>query len=158
VAKEATLSPAREAWQAMRELAHDPQCLDRVHRLVGDAGLTPGIGKAMAHLPLDGRPLTMRELATALRCDSSYVTSVVDALEEHGLAERQAHPTDRRVKVVSLTPAGEQLAGRVQAELASPPTCFANLSAEELDELRDLLAKLQGRWAASTRSAAPARI
>jgi len=112
---------------------------------VAEAGLTPGLARVLAQMPL-GAAVPMRELAAGLRCDSSYVTSVVDALEEHGLAERQAHPTDRRVKVIRLTPAGQGLAQRVQAELASPPPCFGALSDDEIEELCQLLAKLrQGR-------------
>jgi DNA-binding MarR family transcriptional regulator len=141
----------------MRSLAHHPECLERVHRLVAEVGLTPGLGKALAHIPLGGNPIPMRELAGYLRCDSSYVTSVVDTLEQHRLARRQAHPTDRRVKVVVLTPAGERLARRVQAEMASPPPSFALLNAEQVGQLADLLAKLQGREPAGAAAAGLAR-
>lgn len=125
----------------MRALAHLPEHLDNLHRILAEAGLTPGVGKALLHFPLD-RPLPMRELAAALRCDNSYVTSVVDSLEENAMAERRAHPTDRRVKVVSLTESGAALAKRVQAELAQPPGVFASLTRAEALALRDLMRKL----------------
>lgn len=138
---DAAYEARREAWMAMRELAHDHHHLERVHRIVAEAGLTPGLAKALGRIPL-AAPVAMRELAGLLHCDSSYVTSVVDALEEHGLAERNTHPTDRRVKVVTLTAAGEQLVRRVRDAMATPPPVFEILSAEETEQLRDLMRKL----------------
>jgi DNA-binding MarR family transcriptional regulator len=109
--------------------------------MMGEAAVSPGVGKALAHLSVD-RPIPMRELAAALRCDNSYVTAVVDSLEERGLAERQTHPTDRRIKVVHLTDAGAVLAKRIQAELAEPPSAFGALTDAEALQLRDLMRKL----------------
>ena len=37
------------------------------------------------------------------------VTNVVDRLESHGLVERRAHPTDRRVTLVAITRSGRGL-------------------------------------------------
>jgi DNA-binding MarR family transcriptional regulator len=125
----------------LRDLAHLPSHLDRFHAILAEVGLTPGVGKAFSHMPLD-RPVQMRELASALHCDNSYVTSVVDVLEEKRLAERQPHPTDRRVKVVCLTEEGTLLAKRIQSELAHPPAVFDRLTDAEVAELRDLMRKL----------------
>ncbi len=52
----------------------------------------------------DARP--MKSLSGLWRCDASYVTSLVDALEVRGIVERRAHPTDRRGKTVVLTAEG----------------------------------------------------
>jgi DNA-binding MarR family transcriptional regulator len=83
----------------------------------------------------------MRELASALHCDNSYITSVVDVLEEKGLVERRAHPSDRRIKVISLTEEGALLAKRAKAELAEPPPVFDSLTDAEAAQLRDLMRK-----------------
>jgi len=48
----------------------------------------------------------MRTLADRWRCDASWVTSLVDSLEERNLVERHVVPTDRRVKTIVLTDAG----------------------------------------------------
>ena len=125
----------------MRALTHLPSHMDQVHRLVAEVGLTPGVGKALAHLDLDS-PMPMRDLAAALRCDNSYITAVVDALQEKGLVERRPHPSDRRVKVLVLTEAGATLAKRIQAEMAEPPAVFDALSETEARQLRDLMRKL----------------
>lgn len=125
----------------MRSLTHLPAHLARLHKLYDEAGITPGVGKALVQLPSD-HPVPMRELASALHCDNSYVTSVVDVLEEKGLVERRAHPSDRRIKVISLTEEGALLAKRARAELADPPPVFDSLTDTEAAQLRDLMRKL----------------
>ena len=40
-----------------------------------------------------GSSLSMREIGESLYCDASYVTDLVDRLEERGLIERRAGPT-----------------------------------------------------------------
>jgi DNA-binding MarR family transcriptional regulator len=125
----------------MRDLVHLPEHLDRFNRSLAEVGLRPGVGKALAKMPLD-RAVPMRDLAAALRCDNSYITAIVDSLEERGIAERQVHPTDRRIKVVRLTEAGVLLAKRIQAEVADPPAVFDRLTQAEATQLRTLLRKL----------------
>ena len=82
------------------------------------------------------------ELAKRLGCDNSYVTSLMDALEERGLAVRQQHPTDRRVKMIELTERGHALAKRAQLADTTPPVFFAVLSKTEIVTLGKLLRKL----------------
>ena len=136
-------SAATEAWRQMRELTHHPDVLRRTHDLAEEIGLTPGIAKALVHLS-PTQPTPMRELAGALRCDNSYVTAVVDGLEERGMARRLPHPTDRRIKVIELTEQGAVLAGRVRAVLDEPPAAFAALSEDEAALLLELVRKVSG--------------
>ena len=72
-------------------------------------GLTLTQSWALVHLSQpEGRSLT--ELADLLLCDKSNVTSVVDKLEEEGLAERRRGKAgDRRYTRVVLTEQGHQL-------------------------------------------------
>jgi DNA-binding MarR family transcriptional regulator len=125
----------------MRELTHDPQVLGRVHELAADAGVIPGAAKALQYLSAT-EPTPMRQLAAYLRCDSSYITTIVDNLEEAGVARRQAHTTDRRIKVVVLTEKGQVFADQVAEIMGTPPPAFGALSADETATLRDLLRKL----------------
>ncbi len=133
--------PAREAWEKMRELTHDPQVLGSVHALAAEAGIIPGAAKALKYLSAT-EPTPMRQLAANLRCDTSYITTIVDNLEEQGVARRQAHATDRRIKVVVLTPAGQALADKVAEVMGTPPPAFDALDPEESVLLRDLVRKL----------------
>jgi len=132
---------ARECWQRMRELAHDPRLLSELQDLAAEAGIVPGAVKALDLLSRS-TGARMSELAARLRCDNSYVTTIVDSLEDAGLARREPHPTDRRVKVIVLTDAGRRLAERAHRALATPPPAFALLSASQTAALRDLLRTL----------------
>jgi MarR family transcriptional regulator, lower aerobic nicotinate degradation pathway regulator len=75
--------------------------------------------------------------------DPSSMVAVIDELEAGGLAERRAHPQDRRVRTIFLTELGEEklarvrtLAGQLQREFFEP------LNAEERRTLHALLRKL----------------
>jgi DNA-binding MarR family transcriptional regulator len=82
-------------------------------------------------------------LAEGWKCDASWVTGIVDGLEARGYAERQPHPTDRRVKVVAITPLGEKAKARALDCLYEPPSSLWVLTVAEQRTLRDLLAKVQ---------------
>lgn len=125
----------------MRALTHHPDVLQRLHAIGEQVGVTPGLAKALLQLSAD-RPVPMRDLAKALKCDTSYVTAVVDGLEEHQLAERLPHPTDRRIKMVALTERGAQVAGLARAALDEPPLGFERLSEADAAALLELLRKV----------------
>ena len=141
---------AREAWERMRELTHDPQVIGKLHALAEEAGIIPGAAKALKFLS-GAEPVPMRRLAADLHCDNSYITTIVDSLEEAGVARREAHPTDRRIKVIVLTDAGRRLAELALEAIGTPPPAFDALSASETSALRDLMRKL-AQSAASARS------
>ena len=88
-----------------------------------------------------GDAVPMRAIGESLYCDASYVTDLVDRLEERGLIERRPDPSDRRVKLVALTADGEALRERALEMLYEPPAELASLDPDELDTLRDLLEK-----------------
>ena len=130
-----------EAWERMRDLTHDPLVLGKFHALARQAGIIPGAVKALRFVSVP-EPMPMRSLAANLGCDNSYVTTIVDSLEEAGYARREVHATDRRIKVIVLTDSGRDLALRAQEILGTPPPAFGALSAEETETLRDLMRKL----------------
>ena len=81
-------------------------------------------------------------LAEVLQCHSSNVTGLVDRLETRGLVVRQPDVTDRRVKLVVLTPEGRALRGKLLEIARRPPEALTDrLDAEQLQTLNDLLAK-----------------
>lgn len=78
-------------------------------------GLTTTQYWALVHLE-DPEGRSLSELAALLICDKSNVTSLVDKLEEVGLAERKRGKAgDRRYTRVVLTEAGQELRRRVKA-------------------------------------------
>jgi DNA-binding MarR family transcriptional regulator len=93
-----------------------------------------------------GQPQSMRELATAMNCDPSYITAMIDDLERAGLAVRQASPADRRVKTVVLTPRGITALQTARDGLLSPPAQLAQLAPADQQHLARLLRQgLNGR-------------
>lgn len=104
-------------------------------------GLTPNESRALYSLDAaQGR--TMSELAAAWTCDASTATWSVNRLERLGLAERRPHPTDRRVRLVVLTPHGEAVRRELLAGMYATPPELLTMSSEQLRTLRDLLANL----------------
>jgi len=65
------------------------------------------------------RPMAMKELGKRMHCDPSFVTLLADMLEKRGLARREPHPADRRVKNLVLTEDGSALKQRVEAEITA---------------------------------------
>ncbi len=115
-------------------------------RLAGRAGTGGDLTKpelmALGVLGVHG-PSRMGEVAAHLAVGQSAVTPVIDRLEGRGLVARRRSDTDRRVWLVTLTPAGEaafaedtELYRRVAAAMLEP------LDAEEQAELLRLLAKV----------------
>ena len=58
---------------------------------------------------------TQAALAQAINADKSRIIGVLDELQERGLIRRQPDEADRRVHLLSLTPAGDQLRRSVEA-------------------------------------------
>jgi len=58
---------------------------------------------------------TQAALAQAINADKSRIISVLDELQERGLIHRKPDETDRRVHLLSLTPAGDRLRRAVEA-------------------------------------------
>lgn len=57
-------------------------------------------------------PPTLTELADCMSSAKSNMTTMVDRLEKEGLVQRVNDPADRRVALITMTPAGR---GRCQA-------------------------------------------
>lgn len=95
-----------------------------------------------ALLSLEDGPRPVSGLAEAASIDAPYATLVVDSLEERGLVTRRADPTDRRRKLVALTPAGEEATRKLTRLQREPPPGLAGLSATELDSLQALIERV----------------
>ena len=86
-------------------------------------------------------PMSMRGLAERLGIDASYVTAIADQLEERGLIERRAHPSDRRIKSLALTDEGRRVREGILVDLWTTVPSLAGLTIAERHELRRLLEK-----------------
>jgi DNA-binding MarR family transcriptional regulator len=110
-------------------------------RVLAGFGLTPNDVRALGSLePEEGR--SMRSLADAWGCDASNATWMIDRLEQRGLAERRSVPSDRRVKLVVLTPLGVKTRADLLEGVYRPPPELLQLDRGDLEALRTALAKL----------------
>ena len=71
-------------------------------------GITP-VQFAALSAALRKPGLDQRTLASTIGLDTSTIGGVIDRLERRGLIERQASPTDRRVRLLHVTTAGAAL-------------------------------------------------
>lgn len=114
--------------------------------IASELGLTGS--DAIALFKLDA-PLTMKELGQRMGVDPSFVTSIADALERHGLARREPSLRDRRSKNIVLTPEGVTVRDRICHELmARAPWCTALDTGERrclLGLMRKMLRARSGR-------------
>jgi DNA-binding MarR family transcriptional regulator len=110
-------------------------------QLMHELGLTPAHARALSILDPE-QPRPMRAMASALCCDASMATWLVDRLEERGLVERQTPPNDRRVKTVVLTPLGISTRQRLHEAFYDPPDALMDLDVRSLEALRSELSKL----------------
>jgi len=107
--------------------------------IASDFGLTVSDTKALFMLEA---PMTMKDLGLRMGCDPSFVTSVADALEKHGLARREPSPRDRRSKNLVLTPEGVKLRDRLCAELTARAPWCTSLDSGERRCLLGLMKKM----------------
>ena len=107
--------------------------------IAADLGLTASDMKALIMLEA---PMTMKDLGLRMGCDPSFVTSVADGLEKHGLARREPSQRDRRSKNLVLTPEGVQLRDRLCAELSARAPWCTSLDSSERRCLLTLIKKM----------------
>ncbi len=132
---------AEDAFERLRRVAFEGEYVERMAALGVRMKLSPGVMKTLMRLAkADG--VSMGEMARGIGVDPSYITALVDDLDERGLARREPAPDDRRVKIIVLTDAGRALACEIDAALSVPPAAFSALSQSELRQLRDVLDKV----------------
>jgi MarR family transcriptional regulator, organic hydroperoxide resistance regulator len=86
-------------------------------------------------------PVAMKELGRRMHCDPSFVTLVADMLEKRGLARREPHPADRRVKNLVLTDDGLALKQTIESEITARMP-WSRLDDDERSHLLALLRKM----------------
>ncbi len=87
--------------------------------------------------------LDATRLAEQIAFDRSTIGDVVDRLEAKRWVRRSGSPTDRRIKLIRLTPAGERLLAEVEPAVTRvQERLLAPFSQEEQDLLMVLLARL----------------
>jgi DNA-binding MarR family transcriptional regulator len=85
--------------------------------------------------------IPMNSLSKMLFCDASNVTGIVDRLFSRKLIKREENPKDRRVKMLTLTPEGEEVSKKIlkDLDLATVDIKLSKLSDEKKKQLLDIL-------------------
>src|SRR5437870_13826307 len=136
VQAKARLSPAHEAQKFFFELGMVQRM--KTGARLAELGLSFSQAHALRLLDPD-EPMPMSALAERLFCDASNVTGIADRLESRGLVRRQSLVGDRRVKALTITPAGTRLRAQVVELMSQPPEAIASLSEADQQALRDIL-------------------
>jgi MarR family transcriptional regulator, 2-MHQ and catechol-resistance regulon repressor len=111
-------------------------------RSIHDTGLCLTDFAALEALLHKG-PLTITEIQGKVLLASGSMTAAVDRLEEKGLIKRGPAPTDRRAKVLHLTPEGRRVVETAFSRHAAVlESAMAVLNPSEKRQLHSLLKKL----------------
>ncbi|RZT25605.1 MarR family transcriptional regulator [Mycobacterium sp. BK558] len=132
---------ADTVWRALSSLVMDHR--DGWKRAVVEQSGLP-FSRIRILKRLSRAPMTVKELAAAATIDAPAATVAVNDLEDRGLVVREVNPQNRRCKVVSLTDAGREVVGRIDAVRDPAPDVLTTLDDADLLTLRAVLDKLAG--------------
>lgn len=114
------------------------------HRIFRPHGLTDAQFNVLNVLGPNAAGLSQRELSDVLIVDRSNITNMLDRMEQNGWVQRSDHPADRRIYVVTLTPAGRKLWQKVRPEyLAGVAAVTAGFTEAEMRRTHEFLQRLE---------------
>ncbi len=115
-----------------------------VDRRLKDLGMSQASWMTVAVAAKAKAPLAQIELANRVGVEGATMVAMLDRLARDGLVERVPSQTDRRVKLVVLTPAGTRLYDKVQTEAkAVRRELLSGIDAAVLLAATELLEQLQ---------------
>jgi DNA-binding MarR family transcriptional regulator len=148
---------AVDAWARLLR-GHASATRELSAQLVAEHGLSINDYGALLSLShAEGGRMRRVDLADDLMLTASGVTRLLEGLEQGGFVERGECASDRRVTYAVLTPAGrEKLEAASESHLAGVSAFFEErFSAEEIEQLTSLLARLPEAAEASGSDCAP---
>jgi DNA-binding MarR family transcriptional regulator len=140
-----------EVSRAFGFLVHDVSRLikRRFERRARQMGLPITRQQAAVVLNIAGNEgVSQAELAAWLGIEPIALVRMLDKLHEEGLVERRAHPTDRRVRTLWLTPSARPVVAQILAvNKAIREEAFAGMAADARDTVIDILDGIKGNLA-----------
>ena len=92
--------------------------------------------------------VSQTEVATWLDLEPIALVRMLDKLHDEGLVERRAHPTDRRVRTLWLTPAARPVVTQILAiNKTIREEAFAGMPTHARDTVIDILDAIKGHLA-----------
>jgi DNA-binding MarR family transcriptional regulator len=101
---------------------------------------------ALLYVHDEGR-LALSRMSERLAVHPTNLTATIDALEDNGLLERTAHPSDRRATLARITPRGRRVIEQSNKAGVSIRFGLSALNDSQASALTELLEPI--RWAAS---------
>jgi len=83
------------------------------------AGLTDATWRPLLHLNLLGDGTRQKDLAASVGIEGPSLVRLLDTLVAKGLMERSEDVTDRRAKLLRLTPEGREIVARIRETVVS---------------------------------------
>jgi DNA-binding MarR family transcriptional regulator len=115
-------------------------------RLAADEGLTSARWQVLGAVALEGRPLTVPQIARRMGLARQSVQASVNRLIADGLVEAATNPDHRRSPLIELTELGSRsYAALQQRQVGWVNELAAGLSASELATAACVLEKLSNR-------------
>ena len=130
-------------FAALTEIAIIAHLADTAFARLLPAGLTTAQFAVLNHLLRLGAQQTIGELASALQVSQPTMSSTVRRLEEKGLVALVPDPDDRRIRRVSVTPAGTAIRTESVRTLDGSRDQLSALSPSEWKALLPLVRKLR---------------
>jgi DNA-binding MarR family transcriptional regulator len=123
----------------------------RFERSVRQAGLPITRLQASLLIRIARNPgVSQTAAATDLDIEPIALVRMLDRLHEEGLVERRAHPTDRRVRTLWLTPLAWAVVNRIlEINVAVREEACAGLSPAARDQLMNMLDHMKNNLAAA---------
>lgn len=114
---------------------------------LGTIGISPREFCVLSHA-LKGETTQIR-LAELAALDKTTMVATLDKLERAGLAERKASPSDRRARIIGVTPAGREAVARAEIIVADMYSGILSelLAGDREVFLRSLITLVAGRLA-----------
>jgi MarR family transcriptional regulator, transcriptional regulator for hemolysin len=121
-----------------------------------ELGISPRAHCVLSHAM--GGERTQSQLAGLCSLDKTTMVVTIDELEKAGLAERRLSSTDRRARIIWVSPAGEQLVERGREVVARIyDDVLGVLPEDERSEFVEALTRVSGRLADPPRCETPVR-
>ncbi|HXD07849.1 MAG TPA: MarR family transcriptional regulator [Burkholderiaceae bacterium] len=115
-----------------------------VDRRLKSLGMSQAAWMTVAMAAKSKEPLAQIELAQRVGVEGATMVAMLDRLAKAGLVVRTPSLTDRRVKLVTLTPQGEALYARVRSEGAAVRRrVLAGIDPKRLALATELLEQIQ---------------
>lgn len=110
---------------------------------LSEVGLTDATWSPLVHLQASGDGIQQKDLALRVGLDGSTLVRLLDILAARGLIERREDGSDRRGKLVFLTPAGHQVVTDIRKVLLRADLeMLADVSDREIAVMRGAFEKI----------------